>query len=321
MPNFLSSAMAQHTLRDLGIVLLGALSFSQFATCWGTLGHRTVAYLAAHYLTPQATTYVADLINHQDISEAALWADKIRYIPGFAYSRAWHYIDAQDDPPRQCGLNFTRDCLPAAGCAVSALVNQTSRVNDLSLDHGDRGQALRWVLHLIGDIHQPLHTEAEDRGGNEIHVMFHGRHTNLHSVWDTAIPEKHAGRADGMVAARIWAESLYEADPDPANSLTGECQDLADAQTCALLWAGEANTFVCSYVLKDDVEGVEGIDLAEEYYEGAVPVIDEMIAKGGRRLGAWLNALAAEDAEDRLQNGGSRLVDQSSFVPKPAVEL
>ena len=62
------------------------------------LGHRTVAYLAAKYLTAEATTYVAQLLNHQDISEAALWADKIRYIPGFAYSRAWHYIDAQDDP-------------------------------------------------------------------------------------------------------------------------------------------------------------------------------------------------------------------------------
>ena len=309
-------------VRQFGIVILTSLYFIPLASCWGALGHRTVAYLAAHYLTPEAATYVADLINYQDISEAALWADKIRYIPGFAYSRAWHYIDAQDDPPKQCGLNFTRDCLPEQGCAVSALVNQTDRVNDLSLYHWDRGQALRWVLHLIGDIHQPLHTEAEDRGGNEIPVMFHGRHTNLHSVWDTAIPEKHAGRADGMVAARIWAEKLYEADPDPENSLTDECQDLEDAQTCALLWAGDANKFVCEYVLKDDIEGVEGIDLSGKYYEGAVPVIDEMIAKGGRRLGAWLNALAAQATEDTVWDGDLGLVGQSAdFPPVPAIEL
>lgn len=64
---------------------------------------------------------------------------------------------------------------------------------------------------------------------------------------------------------------------------------------CALLWAGDANKFVCSHMLKDDIEGVEGIDLAEEYYEGVVLVIDEMAAKGGRRLGALLNALAAKD--------------------------
>jgi hypothetical protein len=167
-----------------------------------------------------------------------------------------------------------------------------------------------------------LHTEAEDRGGNEIHVMFHGRHTNLHSVWDTAIPEKRAGRADGMVAAKIWAARLYEADPDPDNSLTDECQDLDDVQTCALLWAGDANKFVCTFVLKDDVEGVEGVDLAGEYYEGAVPVIEEMIAKGGRRLGAWLNALAAQDAGDKAADIELGLVDQSAIVPPvPAMEL
>ena len=301
--------------RYLVFVFLVSLALTPLASCWGALGHRTVAYLAAHYLTPEATTYVADLINYQDISEAALWADKIRYIPGFMYSRAWHYIDAQDDPPRQCGLNFTRDCLPDQGCAVSALVNQTGRVRDRSLNHWERGQALRWILHLVGDIHQPLHTEAEDRGGNGIPVIFGRRHTNLHSIWDTAMPEKYAGRADGMVAARMWAERLYEGDPDPGNSLTDECQSLDDAQTCALLWAGDANKFVCEYVLKDDVEGVEGIDLAGGYYEGAVPIIDEMIAKGGRRLGAWLNALADQYAGDKLQSGHLGMVAQSAVVP------
>jgi hypothetical protein len=79
-------------------------------------------------------------------------------------------------------------------------------------------------------------------------------------------------------------------------------------------WAGDANKLICSHVLKDDIEGVEGIDLAEEYYKGAVPVIDEMVAKGGRRLGALLNALAAQDAKDNNQNWDSRLVDQSSLV-------
>ncbi len=298
-------------LRHLGMALLAIFCYTPVAFCWGALGHRTVAYLAQHYLTPNASAFVSDLINHQDISEAALWADKIRYIPGFAYSRAWHYIDAQDDPSRQCGLNFTRDCLPDEGCAVSALVNVTSQVNDMTLSHPERGQALRWVLHLIGDMHQPLHTEAEDRGGNGIPVLFHGRQTNLHSVWDTLIPDKHAGRADQMVAASMWALRLFDRDLDPKNSLTSECHDLETPQFCALLWAGDANKFVCEYVLKDDVEGVEGIDLAGDYYDGAVPIIDEMVAKAGRRLGAWLNALAARtDADDKGNRIG--LVDQAN---------
>lgn len=313
------------SLTLLALVLSTTSLFLPLASCWGALGHRTVAYLAQLYMTPNTTAFVSDLLNHQDISEAALWADKIRYIPGFAYSRAWHYIDAQDDPPRQCGLNFTRDCLPSEGCAVSALVNVTSQVNDMSLSHPDRGQALRWVLHLIGDIHQPLHTEMEDRGGNGIPVLFHGKHTNLHSVWDTLIPEKHAGRADQMVAAAIWAARLYETDPDPDNSLTDECQNLHGAQFCGLLWAGDANKFVCEYVLKDDVQGVEGIDLAGDYYEGAVPVIEEMIAKAGRRLGAWLNALAAQkvgrDGTSRQEEPLGLIGQSSSAFMIPLAKL
>jgi hypothetical protein len=110
------------------------------------------------------------------------------------------------------------------------------------------------------------------------------------------------GESMAWLLQGIWAQSLYEANLDAAESLTDECQDLAEAQTCALLWAGEANKFVCSHVLKDDIEGVEGIDPAEKYYEGAVPVIDE-IPKRGRRLGALLNALAARDTKEQSNLG------------------
>lgn len=68
------------------------------------------------------------------------------------------------------------------------------------------------------------------------------------------------------------------------------------AQKCALTWATEANGYVCSYVLKDDVEGVEGRDLSGEYFEGAVPIVETLVANAGFRLGAWLNGLAAESA-------------------------
>jgi hypothetical protein len=97
---------------------------------------------------------------------------------------------------------------------------------------------------------------------------------------------------------------------------------LSDTQTCALLWAGDANKFVCAYALKDDVEGVQGVDLSGDYYEGAVPVIDEMIFKAGRRLGAWLNALAAQEAKGKGDGGNPGFTDQSASLPSvPAMEL
>lgn len=269
--------------------------------CWGSLGHRTVAYLASEYLTPNASTYVTNLLNDQDISEAALFPDKVRHMPMFNYTAGWHYIDAQDDPPRQCGINITRDCAMQGGCIVSAIVNQTARIMNESTSHADRGQALRFLLHFLGDIHQPLHTEAEGRGGNEIPVLFGNKHTNLHSIWDTDMLVKYAGaEEDEKANALIWAKKLYAADQDHARSLAAECQDLGKAADCSLLWAHEANKWICEYVLKDDVAGVENKDLSTEYYDGAVPVVEVMISKAGRRLAAWINALAIHALESRL---------------------
>jgi hypothetical protein len=266
-------------------------------TAWGTLGHRTVAYLASQYFTPHSTRVTNLLLHGQDISEAALFPDKIRYIPSFAYTRAWHYIDAQDSPPAQCGINMTRDCVVATGCVVSAIANHTARLADSSLPAWARGQSLRFVLHFLGDVHQPLHTEAEDRGGNAYEVIFEGRKTNLHSVWDTLMVNKYAGLGhdDEELAAWAWAQRLFAQDEDGERlgmaALEDECLD--DAAECALEWAGEANAYVCSYVLAHDVHGK---DLAGDYYDGAVGILDEMVGKAGRRLAAWINAIT-EDIE------------------------
>lgn len=152
-------------------------------------------------------------------------------------------------------------------------------------------------MHFIGDVHQPLHTEKEDRGGNGIEVLFDGKRTNLHSVWDTLIPNKYrkrrewggGGRESEEEAAFLWAKELFDSDAS-AGDVNDECVD--DAAECALGWADEANIKVCEYVLKDDVEGVQAGDLAGDYYDGATDIVDEMIRKGGRRLAAWLNQMA-----------------------------
>ncbi|EXJ85235.1 hypothetical protein A1O3_05910 [Capronia epimyces CBS 606.96] len=306
-----------------------------FASAWGSLGHRTVAYLASMYFTTPSTVMTNHLLNGQDISEAALFADKVRHMPQFAWSAGWHYIDARDDPPRYCGINMTRDCGhvsgdsdndPSGGCVVTAIANHTRRVADLSLPPYYRGQSLRFMMHFFGDVHQPLHTEAEDRGGNEYAVVFDGKATNLHSVWDTLIPNKQAARTshnhddnemqaartnregdemlaartnhqdDEMLAAWEWARALYDDHEDQFQSqshpLDHEC--LTDSTRCALQWATEANAHVCSYVLAKDVHGQ---DLGGEYYEGAVPIINDMVAKAGRRLAAWINSIS-ESAKD-----------------------
>ena len=277
-----------------------------FAHAWGSLGHRTVAYLSTLYSThPTSPRFLTYFLNGQDVSEAALFPDKVAHIPSFAYSRPWHYIDARDSPPHECAINMTRDCL-SDGCVVSAIANHTSRVTSHSLPKWQRSQSLRFVLHFVGDIHQPLHTENVDRGGNEISVLFDGKHTNLHSVWDSLTPNKYRHREEWFnhtaeseeEAAYLWALELFKSDPDP-DSCKDEC--VSDATDCALEWAEESNALVCSYVLKDDVVGLQGRDLGGVYYEGATGIIDEQIRKGGRRLGMWVDLMAK--AWDKERDG------------------
>jgi hypothetical protein len=300
--------------------LLVAACTASTVLAWGSLGHRTVAYLASLYLTPEATKFTNRLLNGQDISEAALFPDKIAHLPIFAYTRAWHYIDAADDPPRLCTINMTRDCLATSGCVVSAIANHTARVLDPSLPRFLQAQSLRFVLHFIGDIHQPLHTEKEDRGGNGIEVVFDGRRTNLHSVWDSLMPNKYRKRDEWWPgppgdprrereeeASFLWAKELFDSDGE-AGDVSGEC--VSDAAECALEWAQEANGYVCSYVLRDDVEGVQAGDLGGEYYDGAVEILDEQVRNGGRRLAAWLN-LMAEAVRD--EGGDGMLVVQDEL--------
>lgn len=190
-------------------------------------------------------------------------------------------------------MSYDRDC-GDPGCVVGAIVTQTSRVNDPDLSTAQREYAMRFLLHFVGDIHQPLHTVGYERGANEFPVNFYGRHhLNLHGCWDKEIPERHA-RVHGdeeMDDARAWAQTLYGGGSEETMD---ECVDLADPEKCAIRWAKEANRWVCKFVFRNIDEGD---NLEGAYYEGAVPIVDDLIGKAGRRLGAWVNALAAQNAQ------------------------
>ncbi|KAJ9642986.1 hypothetical protein H2199_004508 [Coniosporium tulheliwenetii] len=141
-------------------------------------------------------------------------------------------------------------------------------------------EALMFLLHFIGDIHQPLHTENASRGGNDIDVRFGNSNKSLHAVWDTEIVLKHRGlrrnpsNNEEKEAAAKWANELHSA-----------------AQARGVVVEGS----VMTYVLKNGVEWLEDErnDLALGYYDGAVPVVGELVETAGVRLGVWLNAVAA----------------------------
>ncbi len=173
---------------------------------------------------------------------------------GGRFTGPFHYIDARDSPPSYCGIDFARDCGGGGACVVTALDNYTARVLDARLPAWERNQAARFVVHFVGDVHQPLHTEDAARGGNGIAVRFDGVELNLHHVWDTSIPEKMVGgrvRRRPFAAAEDWAARLtaeirwgkfHTAAADWHRGM-----DIADPLATAMVWARESNAYVCSH--------------------------------------------------------------------------
>lgn len=110
-------------VKILGLLLL----LSLHATAWGEHGHRTVGYLARMYFTEEAENLYNELVEPTsifDISDGAVWPDSNSVRSKMPYSRPWHYIDAKDNPPMTCKINFTADCDPEKSCIVAAIVNQ-----------------------------------------------------------------------------------------------------------------------------------------------------------------------------------------------------
>ncbi|KAF2637735.1 hypothetical protein P280DRAFT_492149 [Massarina eburnea CBS 473.64] len=276
--------------------LLSLLSLTSSVTAWGTLGHDTVAFIAQNFLAPETTTFAKGLLNDTSsayLANVATWADSYRYTAEGTFSAPLHYIDALDEPPTSCNIDFDRDC-PEEGCIVSAIANYTTRVQDTTLSVVERQKALKWVIHFLGDIHQPLHVENLAIGGNTIDVTFNGTSTNLHHIWDSNMAEKLIG-GYSLSDAEEWSTSLV-ADIKTGKYATQTSTWLSgininDSISSAVVWATDANSYVCTTVLPEGEDAVQGQELQGAYYDAAIPVVQVQVAKAGYRLAAWLNLI------------------------------
>ena len=171
--------------------------------------------------------------------------------------------------------------------------------------------AIRFLVHFISDIHQPLHTEGYGLGGNTINVYFNKNKTNLHTAWDTNIPEaifkRLPGGTKGVLDYLYQQTKAIDKSSDVwKNNWVGECfegieDDVAKLQmitperseTCALQWARWANQYICTYVLKHGLD-TKGMELVGEYTDQAEPIIVELVSMAGWRLGGWLNLVVTQ---------------------------
>jgi hypothetical protein len=259
------------------VAFIVSLAIPTTALAWGSEGHRVVAHIAADELTAAAKSQIQSLLGSPDVrfamEAASTWADEIKFQR--PETRPWHYVDIEIGSP---GYNKTADC-PDDDCVVAQIERDEAILRNGQLAPPVRAEALRFLIHFIGDLHQPLHcADNHDRGGNEVKVIFAGRRDNMHFVWDDNVVEA-LGRDPDEVASRLETRIT----PDEVRDWKrGSVED----------WANE--TFrVAGKEIYAKFPGVGGTDtpviLLPAYVQNESAVAAVQLEKAGVRLAYVLN--------------------------------
>ena len=159
------------------IAFLCSLLFS-----WGKTGHRVTGEVAESYLTENTRLEIRKILKDPSLAVASTWADEMRSNSNFRKYSTWHYVNMPYN------VKYVNSKKSPKGDVVQAIKICKDKLKDSNVSYEDKALYLRFLVHLVGDIHQPLHVgRVEDRGGNDIKVKWFGNETNLHRVWDTHI--------------------------------------------------------------------------------------------------------------------------------------
>jgi hypothetical protein len=251
-------------------LLLALLMTTGSALGWGPEGHRAVAMIAARNLTPEARDKVqAMLTPHETLAALSGWADDVR--EEHPETGPWHYIDI---PLAASAIDMGHECL-AGNCVVAKIAEFESALKNKSTDPALRREALEFVVHFVGDLHQPLHcVDNDDQGGNKVQVIFFGQPGNLHAVWDGGII-----RREKQWGAQLAATLESRITPE---------QRVAWARGSAEDWALESHALAVRVAYGKLPPGATP-NLGDEYVNAALPVVEEQIEKAGVRLAHLLN--------------------------------
>ncbi|GLU23076.1 hypothetical protein SLE2022_391080 [Rubroshorea leprosula] len=286
------------------VLLVGlALILIPRAQAWSKEGHALTCQIAQSLLEQEAAEAVANLLPHNvngDLSALCTWPDQIRHWYKYRWTSSLHFIDTPDGA---CNYDYERDCHDPHGvdgmCVAGAIQNFTLQLLHYREGTADRRynmtEALLFLSHFMGDIHQPMHVGfTSDEGGNTINLRWFTHKSNLHHVWDreiflTALKDYYDKDLDSLMEAitgnitdGIWADDVPSWE---------KCDDLLP---CLNQYASESIKIACKWGYK----GVKSGDtLADEYFNSRMPIVMKRIAQGGVRLAMILNSVFGDSGE------------------------
>ena len=246
------------------------LATPQGAFAWGREGHQIIVILAEHYMRPETATHMRELLSPESPEEASVWADEYR--KDRRETGPWHYIDI---PLADSKIDLAREC-PNGDCVIVKTEQFLTVLKDPNADKDAKAQALKFVIHFVGDLHQPLHDEDNgDKGGNTRQVMFDGHPDNLHWVWDTGLLQ-HTNRNPAAFAAELENRITPR---DQAEWQKGSIED----------WVMEGHR-LAQTVAYGNLSNDNPAPITPAYEQQANAVIELQLEKAGVKLAYLLDA-------------------------------
>lgn len=240
-----------------------AASFSAYG--WGQNGHRIVGRIAENHLSKKATQSVKALLGPDTLAEVATWPDEIRSDPEWKKADPWHFINIDDNETYETAQKNP------AGDVVREIRRFRAVLKDSQAGANDKKIALKFLVHLVGDIHQPLHVgRRADQGGNKISVTWMGKPTNLHTVWDSEMIESQQ---------LSFSEFVTFLDP-PTSQQVKQWQAASD-----LDWVKE------SFGHRAAVYAIGDGKLSFAYGYTNLPLVKTRLLQAGVRLAGLLNSI------------------------------
>ena len=253
------------------------------ALAWGKTGHRVVAAIADRQLSGLTRAHVRELLGGaESLDEAATWPDDMRSAPGAFWQKTatpWHYVTLN-------GIVY--DHAPSEGDALEALAKFRATLQDPNASLADKQLALRFIVHLVGDLHQPLHVgKCCDKGGNEVKVTWFGKPGNLHSAWDSQLVDEEQ-LSFTELAAKLErhtsnADVIAWWDVNPRDWISE---------------SGEIRNGLYPPAPPKGAKGTKGAPAVPELSYGYVykftPVMERRLQQAGVRLAAYLNEIYAK---------------------------
>ena len=254
-------------MRQLLILLCTILCFAQ-ASAWGPKGHDTVAHIAEKHLSKKTLRNVEEVLGGKSMVYVANWMDNASHTDEYAYTKTWHYKNVND------GVRYEEMAPNPAGDAVLAVKSRVAVLEAPNASLADKQLALKILVHVVGDMHQPMHMgHATDLGGNRIKVKYFGRDTNLHSVWDGSLVE-----SAHKWSYSEWQDQIDRVSPEAeAAYTTGSIDDWAK-QTMAI--AAEVYNATPA-----------GTTMSYDEVARWTPIIENQLLAGGLRLAYLLNGI------------------------------